>query len=237
MAEKFSTIDSSSPKSGNRTIEDPHARMLDKLRKILERAKSPNEGEAGVAADMLRKFLEQHNLSMADLEKKGGKLAPEIHKQGHDLGKAAFKWKLDLAEAIARFYYCESLIERHTKMVAFVGRPDNVEALTMLYGWIIEQIRRLSAETRRAHFDETGEHVDPLRWQLSFGVGVVERLEVRLTEMKARQEEDAAEEASTTAIALYDQRQREISDWLEEQYGYRRDGKETKRDRERRERY
>lgn len=231
MRDQSQVIDEHSPRSGNRVIEDPHDRMLDKLRKILERSKSPNEGEAGLAAEMLQRFLLAHNLSVADLEKRGGHAAPSVEKRGHDLGKAAFKWKLDLAEAVAHYYYCEPLIDRHTKTVAFVGRPDNVEALQMLYAWIMEQIKAISKETRRAHFDETGEHIDPLRWQVSFGLGAVERLEVRLREIRARRDEDAADgvREAEQSVALVTNLAKENSDWLEENYGYRTDGRLTKK--------
>jgi hypothetical protein len=90
------------------------SRILDKLRKILALVNSPEEGEALAAAEMLQKLLTDHNLSMADLEKKGSKAAP-VTESGHDLGKAAFKWKLDLAEVIAEHYFCHGIIDRYSK--------------------------------------------------------------------------------------------------------------------------
>lgn len=216
-------------------------RILEKLRKVLALTTSPVEGEAQAAAAHLQRLLTQYNLDIADLEKRGaGK--PAVHRDDHDLGKAAFKWKLDLAEGIASFYYCYPLVNRITKTVAFVGRPDNVQSLQMLYKWLMDQIKVIARDERRNHFDTTGEHIDPLRWQVKFGEGAVERLIDRLTEMKARQEEDAAmadgaDDPSCTALAVMgDERNREISDWLESQGMRRIDGRESKRDREYRER-
>lgn len=198
--------------------------LIDKMRKILALTTSPVEGEAQAAAAMLQKFLEQHNLSMADLEKRGA-AKPVVQEQGHDLGKAAFKWKLDLADAIAEHYFCVPLVDRYTKTVRFVGRPDNVASLLMLYGWIINQIKAISSEERRFHFIRTNEHVDPLRWQVNFGIGAVERLKARLVEdAKARSSE-------STALVVH--HQSEASDFLEEKYGFRLDGQKTKRERER----
>lgn len=211
--------------------ETPHMeeRIIERLRKVLALTNSPAEGEAQAAAAMLAKLLTDHNLSMADLEKKGGQASPGIKKQGHDLGKAAFKWKLDLAEAIAEHYYCHSLVDRETKTVAFVGRPDNVESLQMLYGWIIDQIRRIASDERRVHQRESGEHIDPLRWQVNFGIGAVERLGVRLHEKRAEEQRkaEAAPSGSTALVVMSDARKQEISDYLEKEFGYRIDGQMT----------
>ncbi len=226
-------------RSGNAAVEDPHQRLLGKLSKLLEvKNRAATEAEATTAAALLSRFLTEHNLSIADIEKKG-QTAPGITEGAHDLGKAAFKWKLDLAEGIAEFYYCAPLVDRYRKTVKFVGRPDNVEALTMLYSWVIEQVKDIAREGRRAHFDETGEHIDPLRWQVSFGEGAVSRLIVRLREMRTRQQEDASAARNDMGdiVGLQLHHATEASDYLEVKYGYRKDGKRTKAEQEREERY
>lgn len=119
----------------------------------------------------------------------------------------------------------------------FVGRPDNVEALTALYAWVINQIKDIARTERRAHFDTTGEHIDPLRWQVSFGEGAVERLIVRLREMKARQQEDMSHDEYGNVTALSIHHAGEASDYLEVKYGYRKDGKRTKKEQESLDRY
>lgn len=199
-------------------------KLFDKLRKLLALTTSPVEGEAHAAAHKLQELLTEHNLNVADLESRG-QAKPAIREEKHDLGKAAFKWKLDLAEVMADHYYCFPLVSRYTKTVAFVGRPDNIKSLQMLYGWVIDQIKRIGSEERKAHLASTGEHVDPLRWQVGFGLGAVERLRERLDTMRRR--------AATTETALVVHHQTEISDYLEAQYGYRKDGQKTARQKER----
>lgn len=211
-------------------------KLHERLRKILALTQSPNEKEAGIAAAKLQKMLTEHNLSIADLEAKG-QSAPAMREQKHDLGKAAFAWKLNLAEGIAEHYYCAPIVNRTTKSVAFIGRPENVESLQMLYAWVIDQIKAIATTERRRHFDETQEHIDPLRWQVSFGEGAVVRLIERLHEMKARQQEDMSRNDLGDVTALVLHRQAEVSDWLEERHGYRVDGKQTKKDRESDERW
>jgi len=204
--------------------------LIDKLQKILALTTSPVEGEAQAAAAMLAKLLEKHNLSMADLEQKGA-AAPGVREMGVDLGKAAFTWKLDLAEAIADYYFCFGMVDRYRKTVVFIGRPDNVESLKMLYNWLIDQIKRISTDERKAHTEQTSEHIDPLRWQVHFGVGAVDRLKMRLAEERERVRNDAG----TMALVIH--HQTEIGDFMEDKYGYRADGQKTRKQRERDERW
>jgi hypothetical protein len=222
-------------RSGNKT-DDGDDKVINRIRKVLALTQSPNENEAAAAAARLSALLAEHNLSIADLESKG-QAAPGVREQPHDLGKAAFKWKLDLADGIAEFYYCAPLVNRQTKTVAFIGRPDNVEALTMLYGWVIEQVKDIARDERRKHFDTTGEHIDPLRWQVGFGEGAVQRLIVRMKEMRARQQEDMARNQYGDITALAIHHSAEVSDYLEAKFGYRRDGRKTKAELEREERW
>jgi len=230
MAGSDNEFDKWNNKSGNKAIDDPRERMLDKLRKLLEvKNRAATEVEAATAAGLLQRFLTEHNLSVADLERRG-QTAPKMAEGQHDLGKAAWKWKLDLAEGIAEFYYCAPLVDRYSKRVAFAGRPDNVEALTMLYAWIVDQIKGIATEERRVHFDTTGEHIDPLRWQIDFGVGATERVITRLKELKARQQEDQARNADGDVVALTLHHESEVSDYLEQTRGYRLDGKKTQRE-------
>lgn len=193
-------------------------RIISKLRKILALTESPEENEAASAAAMLQRFLVEHNLSISDLEQKGAKAAA-ITEGAIDLGKAAFNWKLDLAEEIAEHYFCVGIISRRRKTVTFAGRPDNVESLKMLYTWVIDQIKRLAKDERRAHQAESGEHIDPLRWQVNFGRGAVNRLMDRLS--KAKRDLDA----STTALVIH--HAKEVSDYTEKKYGRRYDGEMT----------
>ena len=200
--------------------------IVEKLRKVLALTTSPNEGEAQLAAERLQTMLARHNLSMADLERKGGN-KPKVGEGAHDLGKAAFTWKLDLAEAVADHYYCFGLVDRRAKTVVFVGRPDNVESLKVLYSWLIDQVKIISRDTRREHLKDTGEHVDPLRWQVNFGVGAVKRLRRKLSDLRA----DQARRQECDALVLH--HKTEISDYLEKEYGYRDDGQATQYEKDR----
>ncbi len=210
-------------------------KLMEKMRKVLVLSREGIEGEAQAAAAVLQEMLARHNLAVADLEAKGA-AAPAATERAHDLGKAAFRWKLDLADAVAEYYWCLPLVDRARKTVSFVGRPDNVESLGMLYAWLIQQVIAIAAEERGKRDAAAGDRVDPLRWQVNFGVGAVERLGARLGEERARQAEEIARNDLGDVVALAVSRDKENSDYLEERYGYREDGRETRGERERRER-
>lgn len=197
-------------------------RIVEKLQKVLALTKPSDEGEAQAAAAMLARLLAQHNLEIADLEKKG-QAAPGVEEKDVDLGKAAWQWKQNLADRLAEHYFCISL--RRGKNPVFVGRPDNVEALKMLFAWLVEQVAGIAREERRVHAAKTGEHVDPLRWNLHFGLGAVERLGERLDERRKK-------EQSTAGTALVVSHETEANDYLEKKYGWRQDGRRTKKQQE-----
>lgn len=207
-------------------------KIYDRLAKVLRLTKSPNEHEAEAAAEMLQKLLTQHNLSVADLEGRGQK-SPGVRKEAHDLGKAAFKWKLSLAEAVAAHYFCHALVDYRLKTVAFIGRPDNVESLQLLYGWMMEQVKEMARVRRKAHQEETGEHIDPLRYQVAFGEGAVDHLRVRLQDLRKRREGEAKRNSEAKRhVALVLHHKSEISDWLEGEGLSRIDGRRTQSEQE-----
>jgi hypothetical protein len=212
-------------------------KLMEKLQKVLNLARNAGtEEEAATAAAILQKMLTEHNLSIADLERRGSHAAPAAVEQGYDLGKAAFRWKLDLARAIAHSYYCLPMIDGSRKTVSFIGRPDNVESLRMLYGWLIGQVQQIARTERQVHHESTGEHVDPLRWQIHFGTGCVERLATRLDDLRKRNNEDVARNEFGDVVALALHHDTENQDFLERVHGYRTDGKLTKRQQERQDR-
>lgn len=191
--------------------------LIEKLRKVMALTTSPSEGEAQAATAMLARLLKQHNLDVADLEK-AGQAKPGVEETKIDLGKSAWAWKIQLAKILADHFFCIAL-ERNKNPV-FVGRPDNVASLQMLYTWLIGQVQEIARTERRTHHQTTGEHVDPLRWQLHFGLGAVGRLGERLAERRTA-------EASKAGTALVVSHATETSDYLEKRYGFRTDGRKT----------
>lgn len=208
--------------TADKATEGEQEKLLTKLRQILAMTKSPNENEAAVAASMLQKFLTDYNMEIADLEDKG-QAKSKVGKNDFDLGKAVYiwTWKIQLAEGLARHFYCVALNQYGTNNLSFVGRPENVEALKMLFNWLIDQIKRLATAERKAR--PSAANIHPMRWQMSFGEGVVPRLMERLQELR---EEQAASYEGTQELVLH--HDAELSDWLEANGKRRIDGQKTK---------
>jgi hypothetical protein len=212
-------------------------KLTDKLGKILALTKSPVEGEAQAATEMLHKLLTKHNLDIADLETAGQASAPgiveetvksDLRADGKTETRGAWhgQWKLELGSVLAEHFFCHAIRSDWRRSVAFIGRPDNVDSLKMLYGWLVGQIARLTPIERHAYMERTGEDIHAVRWYKAFTAGAVERLEVRLAELKAQQ----AADVSTVALVIH--HDAEISDYLESTDRSRIDGKLTKHQQE-----
>ncbi len=201
--------------------------LVAKLQKILALTKSPVEGEAQAAAEMLAKLLTKHNLEVADLERQTGTVAAVGEERFDRLGQDVPEWKLSLAQVLAKHFYCYAIVNYSSRRegALFIGRPENVDALKAMYTWLLRHIYSISCEEHKAH-----PHIDGRRWHRPFCEGVVDRLETRLQAMREREHEVAPE-----AMALVVNRDAEIGDYMEERFGYRRDGRETAAQRKRRE--
>lgn len=216
-------------------------KLLAKMSKILALSKRGVGGEAENATVMLQKMLTDHNLVIADLEKRGEVEAPKVGEASVNIERKGAdrkqyrkmpEWRLDLAEYTAGYFYCYALVNRYSQAIAFVGRPDNVATMTAMYNWFAGQLEELSKTERIKHREETGEDVHPMRWQPTFCSAAIVRLQQRL---QAQREEQAKETAGVTALVV--SHKSEISDWLEANGMYRIDGQKTKAQREAQERW
>ena len=210
-------------------------KLLEKLAKVMALMDSPNEGEAAAAAAHLARLLEKHNLEMADLEHQG-QAAPKVERgstvtlSNNPLNDPTVKWKVHLGEAVAEHFYCYALVPYGDYRIQFIGRKDNLDSLHLLFDWFIKQIKRLAKDERRVHLERTGEDVPGIRWQMAFAEGCITRLRERLYDER----EKHATKKSTTLVVSHAS---EINDYLEEEHGYRRDGRKTKRQQEREQEY
>ena len=205
--------------------------LLEKLKKVMALMDSPNEGEASAAAAHLARLLEKHNLEMADLEA-AGQEAPkvergdDVHLSDNPLNDPTVKWKVHLGEAVAEHFYCFAVSSYDDDRIRFIGRRENLDSLELLYEWFIKQIKRLAKSERRVHLEVTGEDVPGIRWQMAFAEGCITRLQERLHDERERH-------ATKQSTGLVVSHASEINDFMEEDMGYRRDGRKTKRQQER----
>ena len=193
-------------------------KLLSKLKKVYALAEQGVDGEAINATNLLHRLLMQHGLTIADLEQKGQE-KPKISSAAYSSVPVTVQWKLDLAKVIAKHFFCHALIGWHKEgIVTFIGRPDHVENVQMLYKWLQDQILRFSITEFQKNREEG---MNQYFWMVRFGEGVVSRLGDRLIAERDRMNNDVG---ATTLVVSYNT---ENSDYLEEHYGFRTDGKLT----------
>lgn len=130
-------------------------KVIDKIRKLLALAQSPNENEAMVAAEKAQKLLAEYNLSMNDV-------AGSKADNGFGFAKSytdSQAWRRLIAANLAPLYFCDYFFN-HTNEPrpnrssgfkrfdnhVFVGRAVNLEVVTAMFGYLLTTIDRLEAE-------------------------------------------------------------------------------------------
>lgn len=190
--------------------------IIDKLNKILALTKSPVEGEATAAAEMLQKLLTKHNLEIADLERAGAvDVTPVTEERIQTFTKYRPDWNYQLAAVLGRHFYSYPM--RAGDDIMFIGRPENIAALRVMYSWMLKQIARIANEERPNH-----PHIGGRRFWNPFCEGMVSRLYTRLEDRRAEMAT-----VSPDAMALVVHHNTEIGDYMEGKWGVRYDGQET----------
>lgn len=206
--------------------EDKKARLIDRIRKLLALAGSPNENEAMAAAEKVQALLAEHNLDMDDVEK-----AAESKLGLNALKMAAAPWKRIIANAVAHLYFSEYVLTQKGKTSSkgwqywddvhlFVGEEHNVNVAIMMFLYLTAATERLSKEGAKAV---------PLsqrtRYNTSFRFACATRLAVRINAKLA--EARAAglnrhplDGKNLPALAdLYDKTSRELTLFIAEEMG------------------
>ena len=192
--------------------------IIDKVRKLLRLAESPNAHEAALAAAKAQTLIDEHNLTASllsldtatpeqdepieDFQKKG---AP-LDERGRDV------WKSHLASAISRANACRIYLQGG--QIALVGRPSDAAAVRYLYAYLSREVERLCEKDGRG----CGR-----TWRNNYRLGVVDTISRKLREERERFKREAqkAVESNTqalvrmnTALAKVEQRSIATADWV-----------------------
>lgn len=149
------------------------AALLDRVRKLLALAQSPNVHEAALAAARAQALIEQHRLE--------GLLAAEAEpiESGQDqpleLGRRIRKWKQALAVQLAALNGCLAYTvgARGEQRLLLAGRREDRLAVLEVWGWLVQRIEWLSAT------EGPGRDRD---WHEAFRVGAAETITRRMAE-------------------------------------------------------
>ena len=174
-------------------------KLLDRIRRLLRLAESPNVNEAAVAAARAQELMARHRIEAAALEEGEPGDVQDLRDAPLDESKRLRAWKTHLADGIARANGCRVyVLERDgTRRIVIVGRADDAELVRLLYG---ELVKRVECLTRHHGQGQTR------RFCNAFRLGVVmtlrERLALSAAEAKHRALEGECDaEAGDTALA------------------------------------
>lgn len=148
-----------------------YEKAIDRIRKLLALAKSPNESEAAVAATKAAEMLLEYNLTEADI---GEKPEPsKVQEKVYCVMRKLPAWRFRLGRAVAGTCTCDAILARDSKNKAegilFVGREHNIAASEVLYDYLSQAVLRLSRGLRDRRLSRE-----------KYRDGVVHGLEVRL---------------------------------------------------------
>ncbi|MFA4971485.1 MAG: DUF2786 domain-containing protein [bacterium] len=182
--------------------------VLDKVRKLLRLAQSSNENEAAAAMGAAQRLIDEHRLSVAELEASGQEPSEPMVEAGEVLmeGSRVATWKVRLMLALVKANGCSMWFSRprYTRVTTyqFVGRKSDVESVKYLLAYALNELGRLAeAQCRgmgRSAFAS---------WYLGAVAGIREKLEAAKQEVRAT--------ASTSALAVIDKRQGEAQAFRE----------------------
>jgi hypothetical protein len=132
-------------------MTDSNDKVLDRVRKLLELAKSANMNEAGNAAAAAQTLMSRHSITEAmidvsrDQDEKDEPIASDaLHIHGETLPT----WKSVLADRMCGVNQCKSF--RIGGSLYIVGRPSDAGTVRYLFAFVAREIDRLCIEAASA---------------------------------------------------------------------------------------
>jgi hypothetical protein len=152
-------------------------KILDRVRKLLELAKSDNVNEAGNAAKQAQILMSRHAITeaMVDVEADDDEAMEEIetgllHREGRQLAT----WKGRLGMVMCEVNQCKCY--RNGPSLRIIGRPSDATTVRYLFSYVAREIERLCAQ-------EADLRGNPGRtWRNNFRLGATEEVNRRLRE-------------------------------------------------------
>lgn len=164
----------------------PEEKVLEKIRKLLERAndeRGSTEGERETAMRMATSLMAKYQLDMADI--------PQAQREKDDpLGRFDgegwyLKWCQLIRQSVGKLFDCRYVnmgkINATRGRYCFVGRASNATTAMLMADWIVKEALREA--------DRVGGHRLSAQGR-SFGFGFAERLNARVALLRAQAEED-----------------------------------------------
>jgi hypothetical protein len=186
-------------------------KIYEKINKLLalQTSKGATEAEAALAAEHVQRMLQEHNLTLSQVESFGGKSDQSADvkrsKQTTEF-RAMYEWHRSLMTSLAQNNFCLYLTQKivndkplysggrgkTSRVHVLVGRDINVMVTMQTYEYLVTTLGRLA--------DEGGYTGKSTRDRIRFQEGATERLTARLYERRrAREAEDRAKQPQGAA--------------------------------------
>ena len=194
--------------------------VIELVRRCLALSKSTNEHEAALALAKAQQILFEHNLSMAEVQS-----ADEFSKKvsGMSQSKLSVKgkrnhghWKPQLIHRISRYNFCSIILSSWDDTVYLIGQPINIEVVSDMYNWIVEQLENMASE-----YCKNYRGIDRIpTFRRGFFDGAVYEIGNRLYR---NQEELKSKTESSTALVV--QNEEMLKSYIEQKFGELRPGR------------
>lgn len=115
-------------------------KILAKVRKLFNLANNAGatEGERDNALRMAHAFLAKHNLDMAEVEASGQ--TPQEARDQVIIEFYSAPWTRQIAQAVAKLYFCKYLFVKGTKRHLFIGKVSNATAASEIAKWLFKSV-------------------------------------------------------------------------------------------------
>lgn len=183
--------------------------ILDRVRKLLALATSPNVHEAAAAAARAQSLIERHRLEGLLLGQPEADPVTDGADSPLERARKLRTWRIVLAQALAEHAGCVAYSAETSQgqELRLVGRAADREAARVLWDWLVEQIQWLSATEGEGR---------SRAWHEAFRVGAVETIAERLRQARAGVREAMPVEALVRVDPLVVARARAVEDYVED---------------------
>lgn len=132
-----------------RTAGVDRDKLLDRIRRLLRLAESPNVHEAATAAATAQELMARHRIEAASLEAPGAADGiVDFRDTPLESSKRLRPWKTQLADVVARANGCRIYLLERGKLseIVVVGRPEDVELVRLLHAELVKRVECLTRQ-------------------------------------------------------------------------------------------
>lgn len=179
--------------------------LMSRIAKLLAMAnhQNSNEHEAANAARLVQELLQQHGLTLAEIEAAGGRADDGGREKRTIKRSSMYAWQTNLMHKIAETNFCLHRIHqerseeppyRMARRHMLIGRKINVEASHLVYDYLVTTMKRLVSEAGYA----PGRHSekDYHAWLDGCTARLCQRLQGKFEEAQRADEERKAKMAA-----------------------------------------